>query len=250
MANKFLQIKGFSIASGAPEVRVGLYFTQSFDMVIVMLALLKLCVAYIPMDTRFPGSRIQYIINDADIKYIFTSQTLDGDIFLSLPVEVVCIEEIDVRDIQTKEKNNHCISTGDSEAYVIYTSATTGTPKGVPIKHAHVTHLLLAAQEIFQISETDSTVLAHSVAFDVSVWEIFYTLSFGSKLVLLDQKNISSVDKFYSFLLNKEITFLNQTPSAFSRLVKYIKATNSDGFNELFIRLVIFAGEPVCNAPT
>lgn|GEM_PF-2377912 len=250
MANKFLQIKGFSIASGAPEVRVGLYFTQSFDMVIVMLALLKLGVAYIPMDTRFPGSRIQYIINDADIKYIFTSQTLDGDIFLSLPVEVVCIEEIDVRDIQTKEKNNHCISTGDSEAYVIYTSGTTGTPKGVPIKHAHVTHLLLAAQEIFQISETDSTVLAHSVAFDVSVWEIFYTLSFGSKLVLLDQKNISSVDKFYSFLLNKEITFLNQTPSAFSRLVKYIKATNSDGFNELFIRLVIFAGEPVCNAPT
>src|SRR5690606_30987416 len=99
--------------------------------------------------------------------------------------------------------------------YIIYTSASTGRPKGLMIEHRNVIDLFRIEAPLYDFNERDVWVMFHSFCFDFSVWEMYGALFFGGKLIIPSREIVKNSAAFAELLIEKGVTVLNQTPSAF-----------------------------------
>src|SRR6185369_1654431 len=154
---------------------------------------------------------------------------------------VICLEEQQAA-LAAQCVENPCSSVlAENAAYVIYTSGSTGTPKGVLVTHRNVTRLFTSTQAAYGFCERDVWTQFHSGGFDFSVWEIWGALLHGGHLVIVPHAVSRSPEEFYRLLVRKEVTVLNQTPSAFRQLMRADEHLHST--SRLSLRLVIFGGE-------
>ncbi|MGE2719567.1 non-ribosomal peptide synthetase, partial [Mycolicibacterium celeriflavum] len=200
-------------AHGAGPGRcVALLVPRSIEAVVGMLGVLKSGAAYLPIDPVLPTDRIEFMVTDAAPIAAVTTEDLAAR-FNESGCAVV-----DVAD--TRVDDHPCtvlpLPDGDAIAYVIYTSGTTGVPKGVAIAHRSVTKLLGSLEAVLPAGGVWP--LCHSLAFDVSVWEIFGALLSGGRLVVVPEAVASSPDDLRELLLVEQISVLTQTPSAVAML--------------------------------
>ena len=200
---------GFGVGPGQ---FVALLFSRSAEAVVSILAVLKTGAAYVPIDPMVPAARLEFVIQDAaPIAAITTTDLrsrLDG---CDLPV-------IDVNNARADTQPSTALPAPapDGIAYLIYTSGTTGVPKGVAITHQNVTRLLdsldagLPAPGVWP--------LCHSLAFDVSAWEILGALLRGGRLVVVPESVVSSPEDFQDLLATERVSVFTQTPSAVGTL--------------------------------
>ncbi|MGV9822402.1 amino acid adenylation domain-containing protein, partial [Nocardia xishanensis] len=125
-------------------------------------------------------------------------------------------------------------------AYVIYTSGSTGKPKGVVVPHHNVLRLFDNTQRRFEFGPSDVWTMFHSYAFDFSVWELWGALLHGGELVVVDYFTSRSPEQFRRLLVERRVTVLNQTPSAFYQLMAADAAAEPA---EFALRQLIFGGE-------
>ncbi|WP_020635716.1 non-ribosomal peptide synthetase [Amycolatopsis alba] len=130
----------------------------------------------------------------------------------------------------------------DDAAYLIYTSGSTGRPKGVVVPHRNVVALLAAADESYDFGPEDTWTLFHSYAFDFSVWELWGALAYGGKLVVVPAGIAQSPPDLLRLLADRQVTVLNQIPSAFYELMR-ADAEDPSTSGRLALRYVIFGGE-------
>ncbi|MEH2220692.1 MAG: amino acid adenylation domain-containing protein [Nostoc sp.] len=223
-----------------PEVLVGIYVERSLFMLISILSILKAGGAYVPLDPAYPAERLTYILNDSQVSVLLTQQKLTAQIF-DQNLQVLCLDTD--WEIVSQFNQENLVSNVQPEnlAYIIYTSGSTGNPKGVLINHYNVVRLFAATEAWFNFNERDVWTLFHSYAFDFSVWEIWGALISGGKLVIVPYLVSREPEAFYELLCQKQVTILNQTPSAFRQLIKAEESTKVAG--NLQLRLVIFGGE-------
>ncbi|TDC98892.1 AMP-binding protein, partial [Nonomuraea diastatica] len=131
-----------------------------------------------------------------------------GSVTVDVGVPVLHVDDVPERAGEPVE--------GDA-AYVIYTSGSTGRPKGVVVEHRQVLRLFAATERWFGFDATDTWVLAHSFAFDFSVWEIWGALGHGGRLVVVDEEVVRSPRELAGVVAAEQVTVLCQTPSAFAR---------------------------------
>ena len=198
------------------EVLVGVCVERSIEMVVCLLSILKAGGAYVPIDPNYPETRISHIIDDAAISIVLTSKTYSEKYFAKLPY-VICIDQVDYNrfmdmDVEPVSK----VGVPSSLAYVIYTSGSTGQPKGVAIEHKSVVELIKWSLDTFSRSELKVVMAATSICFDLSVFEIFVTLSAGGKVYL-----VSDILDFESYSYNSDITLINTVPSVMLELVRH-----------------------------
>ncbi|MCP2339576.1 non-ribosomal peptide synthetase [Actinomadura rupiterrae] len=207
-------------AQGAgPESFVALELPRSADLVIGVLAVLKTGAAYVPIDPDYPADRIAYMVEDAAPVLTVTGVEVDGE---------YSSENLDVS------------VSPDNPAYVIYTSGSTGRPKGVVVPHQNVVRLLRSTEAWFSFGPDDVWTLFHSYAFDFTVWELWGSLLYGGRLVVVPYLTSRSPDEFLKLLASERVTVLNQTPSAFYQLMA---ADRDNPGTDLALRYVIFGGE-------
>ncbi len=217
---------------------VPICLNRSIDMIIGILGILKAGGAYVPIDPDYPIDRVDYIIKDTGAKVIITESNNpltsgiaeSTAICLNLDIEEIQKESIELP--QNELKPHHL-------AYIIYTSGSTGRPKGVMIEHRNVVRLFFNNTPLFEFKETDVWTMFHSFCFDFSVWEMYGALLFGGKVIIIPKDIIRDSNSFADLLINKNVTILNQTPSAFYTLQEYLLSKT----NNHLIRYIIFGGE-------
>ncbi|NRB37618.1 MAG: amino acid adenylation domain-containing protein [Pseudomonadales bacterium] len=216
---------------------IGLYLERSCELIIAILAILKTGAAYIPLDPHAPKDRINFILKDANVKHVISSQNLAEDIEVK---NIFAVDKLQSTLASLPTDNLNIYIPNDSIAYIIYTSGTTGKPKGCLVSHANLARLFTATDKQFNFTEDDVWTLFHSYAFDFSVWEIWGALLYGGKLSIIPQWMTRVPDAFYQHLIDEKVTILNQTPSAFSQLISIDAQSES---KLLSLRKVIFGGE-------
>ncbi|MCC5648468.1 amino acid adenylation domain-containing protein [Nostoc sp. XA013] len=224
-----------------PEILVGICMERSLEMVIAILAILKVGAAYVPLDPTYPVERLSFVLEDTQLKFILTQQKqshkLSNDktrlIYLDTDGEIIAIQSRDNPNSQVRPA---------SLAYIIYTSGSTGKPKGVLVNHANVVRLFAATDVWFKFNQQDVWTLFHSIAFDFSVWEIWGALLYGGRLVVVPYEVSRSPQVFYELLAQQQVTVLNQTPSGFRQLIQ-VDESVAAAEKLKHIKYVIFGGE-------
>ncbi|MGR3617832.1 MAG: MupA/Atu3671 family FMN-dependent luciferase-like monooxygenase [Paracoccaceae bacterium] len=167
-------------AGVGPGNHVGLYLPRSIELVVSALAILKAGAAYVPLDPSYPGQRIAHFISDSQASLILTSESLKA----KLPAEAPDVMLVSANPADATADN---VDGGASErdlAFLIYTSGSTGTPKGVMVRHSNVANFFAGMDHRIPHKPGDTWLAVTSLNFDISVLEIFWTLSRGLRVVL------------------------------------------------------------------
>ncbi|HEX5868969.1 MAG TPA: amino acid adenylation domain-containing protein, partial [Longimicrobium sp.] len=166
-----------------PEVRVGVCMERGMEMVVSLLAVLKAGGAYVPLDPDNPPDRLAYMLGDSAVPILLTQPHLRADIPAHAGETVEVDPDFAVAAGEPEEAPRD-VAGPDHLAYVIYTSGSTGRPKGAMNAHAGVINRLRWMQDEYALTPADVVLQKTPFSFDVSVWELFWPLMTGARLVL------------------------------------------------------------------
>ncbi|WP_229531474.1 non-ribosomal peptide synthetase [Planctobacterium marinum] len=198
---------------------IGVCLGRSLDMVVSLLAILKVGAAYVPLDPDYPTSRIEYMVQDSGTRLLITSgkfvekyQSLD-------------IDSIDLDDIATREQisvhKRHNLVTSESSCedltYVIYTSGSTGKPKGVMVQHKGIINTLYDNAEVFEVNEGTKFLHTLTINFDSASWILWMTLLHGGTVVIAESLSQKSRD-LSNYANRHDASHLMMTPSRLAML--------------------------------
>ena len=166
-----------------PESRVGICVGRSVDMIIGLLAILKSGGAYVPLDPDFPPQRLSLMIADSGICAIVTRRRTI-EILPANPVQRVCLDTD--RDLIARESKADPAAPvfPENTAYMIYTSGSTGKPKGVQVEHRNAINFFHAMDRLLGRESEGRWLAVTSISFDISILELFWTLSRGFSVVI------------------------------------------------------------------
>jgi amino acid adenylation domain-containing protein len=238
-----------------PDELVGIGVERSLEMIVGILGILKAGGAYVPLDPEYPQERLNFMLEDSQVKVLVTQAKLVE----SIPqhqAQLICLDTDWEKIAQNITSNPESGVKPDNLTYIIYTSGSTGKPKGVLVNHANVVRLFAATDSWYHFNSQDVWTLFHSYAFDFSVWEMWGALLYGGRLVIVPYLVTRSPESFYELLCQEKVTILNQTPTAFRQLIQaeesvkgdispLLREVGKDSVTEtdLSLRLVIFGGE-------
>ncbi|MCY7353287.1 MAG: amino acid adenylation domain-containing protein [Cytophagaceae bacterium] len=199
-----------------PGDTVGLALDRSLEMIIGLLAIMKSGAAYVPIDTLHPAERIEYQLQDAACKLLLINQKYTKRFGES--VRELFIENIAQRLHEYAPEAPEVPVSGSDLAYILYTSGTTGRPKGVQIEHHSVVNVLLSIQKNPGLTADDKTLSLATIAFDLSTVEIYLPLVTGAELILVD--SITGRDGYLlaGLIQSEGISFMQATPATWRML--------------------------------
>lgn len=190
-----------------PEARVGIYIGRSVEMIISILAIIKIGGTYVPLDTDYPAERIAYMIKDAEISTVIM-QNVNALPETGREISTILLGELDFSAAPTG--NISVQRSSESPAYIMYTSGSTGAPKGVMVVDRGIIRLVRNTNYI-TINQTDAIAHLSNTSFDAATFEIWGALLNGARLVIIDNGTRLSPKLFSEALQTYNIStiFLN-----------------------------------------
>ncbi len=213
-----LALKLQSLGVG-PEAIVGLFMERSLDLLTGIYGILKAGGAYLPLDPQYPEDRLAFMLSDADVHVVVTQNKYREQIDAIIrgsgnnSIVSICIDSEPETEHHIKTSNAPHVATSHNAAYIIYTSGSTGKPKGVVNEHRGIVNRLLWMQDEYSLNESDCVLQKTPFTFDVSVWEFFWPLLCGSKLVIAPPGLHRDPDGLAKVIIRENITTIHFVPS-------------------------------------
>src|SRR4051794_35429645 len=220
-----------------PDDLVGICAHRSVEMVVGLYGIMKAGGAYVPLDPDYPRDRVAMMIEDAQPKVLLTQERL----LETLPDysgNVICLDRDWQRIAIHAVGNPTHFPGGENLAYAIYTSGSTGKPKGVPNVHKAIVNRLLWMQARYGLTPADRVLQKTPYSFDVSVWEFFWPLLAGARLVMARPGGHQDPAYLVRTIQDEGITTLHFVPSM---LQVFLEAPGLEECSSL--RRVVCSGE-------
>jgi amino acid adenylation domain-containing protein len=224
---------------GDGEERIALVLENDTPMIVAMLGVLKAGKTYVPLDPLLPEARINYILEDSQASLIVTNNAN-----LPMAEEMAGADlpliNTDLLDPEISPENPALSISPDTPVWILYTSGSTGQPKGVVQTHRNVLHYVMNYTNGFQICPDDRFALLYSCSVNAGAHMIYSALLNGASLYPLDLK-AEGLSRVAEWLIQNNVTIYSSVPTIFLHFIDTL--TEDDKFPDL--RLIIMFGEPV-----
>jgi amino acid adenylation domain-containing protein len=221
-----------------PEVLVGVHLNRGLEQVIAALAVLRAGGAFLQLDPGYPEQRLTFLVTDAALAVIIDSSQLP----LPARARAAVATILDVSALEAEIGGCPSVTPPvadlpDSLAYVMYTSGSSGQPKGTGVTRHGLRTIVAMAAGILGLSAEDRVLRFASASFDASVWELAMALGVGAAVHVMPAES-NALDDLAAFLAEQQITALMLTPSTLMALPETVALPD--------LRMVVVGGE-VCS---
>jgi fengycin family lipopeptide synthetase B len=240
---------------------VGIHIDRCCDMVVAMLAVLKTGAAYVPIDDSFPAQRVSYILNHAQCDILLTNATVAKQVdellmnqhviktlvFMDQWTPLLANSIVaNVSQVSKVSWSDHDVTSPnikhdpEDTMVVLYTSGSTGDPKGVELNHLGYMVRMEWHQNLFQMQPGDRVAQKTSCSFDISVWEIYWPLMAGGQISIVDKNIVRNPWAFSEWLATESINYLHFVPSM---LGEFLHSIEDDVPNLPALKYLVCSGE-------
>ena len=200
-----------------PDIRVGILMEKSLEIVEALLGVLKAGGTYVPIHTSFPAERVQFILNDANVKVLLTN--VDPGPPGTQKLHIVHLNGDDL-SIETDGSNPQTNVSSNNLAYIIYTSGSTGQPKGVMVNHSALVNFLWSMRARPGINKDDTLLSVTSISFDIAALELFLPLIVGATLVVAGKEMTTNPLMLGQAIKQYRVNMMQATPATWQILLE------------------------------
>ncbi|WP_331281157.1 amino acid adenylation domain-containing protein, partial [Rhodococcus sp. UNC363MFTsu5.1] len=214
------------------ESRVVLAMRRSVEQVVAMYAVIRAGGAYVPVDPDQPAERIGYVVETADPMLVLVDADLGEVSFGRTAVVVADVDLSDGRPVTAADRRGALDP--ENTAYVLFTSGSTGRPKGVAVSHGAAVNQLVSMQAEYGLDERDSVLQKTPATFDASVWEFFWPLQAGARLVLASADGHRDPQYLAAVLVEQSVTTVQFVPSMLPMILAALPESGAPSLRRMF----------------
>ena len=238
-----------------PEVQAGIYVERSAELVLGILGVLKAGGAYVPLDPSYPPDRLAFMLADAQVRVLLTTNLQDKETGRQGDKEIdpllvslsPCLDRVvDLRADWPLIARQPATAPDtavlpDNPAYVIYTSGSTGWPKGIAITHRGVVNNLVDLNSCAAVGPRDRVLALSALSFDMSVYEVLGTLAAGAAIILTEAERSHDPRHWAELIGRQRVTVWNSAPPLLTLLCEYVAERSQLDLRSL--RVAILGGD-------
>lgn len=242
-ANQFAQhLRDLGVGNNS---LVGICTGRSLDMVVVMLAIFKAGAAYVPLDPSHPADRLSFVLSDAQVQIVVTRAQHAG-LFANMDVQLACIDsDWDlVHGLPNRAPVNR--ASHESIAVVLYTSGSTGQPKGVIITHENLSHFVRLASLAHEVTTDDVYLQSAPIVYVVSIRQLMVPLTRGARVVIADPEQMHNPLMLFELIKREAVTLMDVIPSFWRACIQQLAELPEKERRELLdnsLRRIVSVGD-------
>ena len=216
-----------------PEVLVGVCLERCADVLIALLGIWKAGGAYVPLDPVYPKDRLAFMLKDAGAKVLLTDSKHEN-LFPSGNARTICMDSDWTAMASESADNPEAAATASNLAYVMYTSGSTGEPKGVMVLHGGLTNYLCWAVKAYAVEPGSSIPVHTSISFDLTVTGMYPPLLVGGTVEILPE-DVGCQNLVAALRNGKDRSLIKITPAHLALLSQQIRPEEAAGRTRLFV---------------